>query len=159
MLQFSYKSFNHKEETLRQRTDRILERADERNRYYKLLIMLVESCMERNIRLIIENPYHGIQYLNHNFLIEPSYIDNDRSRRGDYFVKPTMYYFVNCEPTNGFTWQKDKTLKNVKSMHGHEGNLCDEERSMISPDYARNFICDNILGITQEVKLNQLFLF
>ena len=27
--------------------------------------------------------------------------------------------------------------------------LCDEDRSMISPDYARNFICDFILGREQ----------
>ena len=28
--------------------------------------------------------------------------------------------------------------------------VCSEERSMISPDYARNFICDFIIGKEQE---------
>ena len=30
------------------------------------------------------------------------------------------------------------------------GGLCDEDRSLISPDYARNFICDFILGREQK---------
>jgi hypothetical protein len=38
-----------------------------------------------------------------------------------------------------------------------KAGLCSEERSMISPDYARNFICDFILG--KEQKLTQLSLF
>ena len=33
---------------------------------------------------------------------------------------------------------------------GKEKGLCSEERSMISPDYARNFICDFILGKEQK---------
>ena len=34
--------------------------------------------------------------------------------------------------------------------HKSQAGLCDEERSMISPDYARNFICDFILGKKQD---------
>jgi hypothetical protein len=30
-----------------------------------------------------------------------------------------------------------------------KAGLCSEERSMISPDYARNFICDFIIGKEQ----------
>lgn len=35
--------------------------------------------------------------------------------------------------------------------------LCSEERSLISPDYARNFICDFILGKTQNIGVGNLF--
>jgi hypothetical protein len=38
-----------------------------------------------------------------------------------------------------------------------QSGLCSEERSMISPDYARNFICDFILGKKQDVGQLQLF--
>ena len=41
--------------------------------------------------------------------------------------------------------------------HSQQTGLCDEERSMISPDYARNFICDKILGKPQ--KFTQLSIF
>jgi hypothetical protein len=32
---------------------------------------------------------------------------------------------------------------------GKKAGVCSEERSMISPDYARNFICDFIIGKEQ----------
>lgn len=35
--------------------------------------------------------------------------------------------------------------------------MCSEERSMISPDYARNFICDFILGKEQGNRQLNLF--
>lgn len=40
---------------------------------------------------------------------------------------------------------------------GAEAGLCSEERSMISPDYARNFICDFILGKEQVGSQMSLF--
>lgn len=39
-----------------------------------------------------------------------------------------------------------------------KAGLCSEERSMISPDYARNFICDFILGKEQK-RQKQMTLF
>ena len=38
-----------------------------------------------------------------------------------------------------------------------QAGVCSEERSMISPDYARNFICDFILGKEQQNTLLTLF--
>lgn len=38
-----------------------------------------------------------------------------------------------------------------------EKGICSEERSMISPDYARNFICDFILEKKQNIGQLQLF--
>ena len=78
--------------------------------------------------------------------------------RGDYFKKPTAYWFVNCNPTYGFTQQKDKKQKIIdKERPSREAGLCSEDRSMISPDYARNFICDFILGKTQTFTQMSLF--
>lgn len=45
----------------------------------------------------------------------------------------------------------------MKSKKGKKAGICSEERSMISPDYARNFICDFILG--KVLKHTQLDLF
>lgn len=78
--------------------------------------------------------------------------------RGDWFKKPTAYWFVNCEPTYGYSYQKDKEQKIINNCKsGVKAGICSEERSMISPDYARNFICDFILGKKQEI--GQLTLF
>ena len=80
----------------------------------------------------------------------PTMIDNNRMLRGDYYVKPTAYWFFNCEPTYGRSFQKDKVQKKIMKAKGSgKAGVCSSERSMISPDYARNFICDFILGKEQ----------
>ena len=60
-------------------------------------------------------------------------------------------WFWNCEPTQGGSYQNDKERKSiVYAKKGKQAGICSEERSMISPDYARNFICDFILGKVQK---------
>ena len=125
--------------------------ARERETFFILLMQLTAIYGERGIRLVIENPYNtsGMTYLENNF-IPPTIVDRNRMLRGDYFVKPTGYWFVNCKPTDGFTEQKDKRQRTIMDMNqAPKAGLCSEERSMISPDYARNFICDFILGKEQ----------
>ena len=109
--------------------------------------------MKKGIRLVIENPWSGIGYLNNNFLKDPDYVDTDRTRRGDFYKKPTAYWYFNCAPEQGFTYQQThpNMMKKIrKSKGGIQAGICSEDRSLISPDYARNFICDNILGIKQQ---------
>lgn len=78
--------------------------------------------------------------------------------RGDYYKKPTAYWFWNCEPTNGFTYQDDKEKKTIMNSRGSsEAGICSEERSLISSDYARNFICDFILGKKQAIGQIDIF--
>lgn len=45
----------------------------------------------------------------------------------------------------------------MSSRKGVKAGVCSEERSMISPDYARNFICDFILGKIQNQSQLSLF--
>ena len=132
--------------------DKIIEREKNRDYYYTILLKFVGICEKNELRLIVENPYSPIHFLINNFPQKASFIDKDRTKRGDFFKKPTQYFFFNCKQAVGFTEQrtpKEKihTIRKSKSS-GHSG-LCSEERSMISPYYARNLICDNILGITQ----------
>lgn len=120
--------------------DKIIERADDRHRYYRILLMFVAICERRQLRCIIENPYNAHHYWRFYFPYRPSVIDMNRRLRGDYFKKPTQYIFINCTPTGKTSMQFDKPEKYIN-------NASTVERSMISPDYARNFICDHILGI------------
>lgn len=133
----------------RQIADLILERSRKRQMFYEVALQMFNICSTRGIRLIVENPYSEIHYLKNNFMYKPRLIDRNRQKRGDYFKKPTQYWFINCEPTEGFTEQLPKQRLSVNQLTGHKGSLCDEDRSMISPDYARNFICDSILGRRQ----------
>ena len=137
----------------------IIERNDQRNEFYKLLWQLVAVVTKFKLRLIIENPWdlNNLGYLQRNF-IKPSIIDKNRLFRGDFFKKPTAYWFINAEPTHGFTYQHDKVQKIVNNCkQGKSAGLCSEERSMISSDYARNFICDFILGTKQNIGQLSLF--
>lgn len=136
-----------------------IQLAKEREYFFEMLMKLVAVVSTNNLRLIIENPWNtsGGTYLQNNF-IKPSVIDNNRMLRGDYFVKPTAYWFINCEPTHGFTMQRDKKQKVVmKCKDAPKAGICSEERSMISPDYARNFICDFIIGKCQTITQPSLF--
>ena len=130
-----------------------IEFAEEREKFFKLLMKLVAVCCSKGLRLIIENPWNdsGETYLQRNF-IAPSIIDKNRTLRGDFFVKPTAYWFVNCTNTTGFTLQQDKNVRIVYKQRDAipvKTGECSEVRSLISSDYARNFICDFVLGKNQ----------
>lgn len=128
-----------------------IQESEIREYYFSVLMRFFAVIDRKNLRLVMENPWNTsrMTYLQNNF-IEPTIIDNNRMLRGDYFTKPTAYWFVNCEPTHGFTLQKDKQRKVIMKCHdGTKKGMCSAERSMISPDYARNFICDFILGKPQ----------
>lgn len=108
---------------------------------------------------------HGVDYTNYFWFMRPQIIDMDRTQRGDWFKKPTAYWFVGCEPTHRCTMQqtkekdrkrvgmtsqwRDKDSNKVYAKGSSKAGLCSEERSLISPDYARNWICDFILGKSQ----------
>jgi hypothetical protein len=143
-------------------TDKVktaIDRLEKRTEYHKLLYKLLYIAYDRNIRLIIENPATMPNYLisGQNFPT-PTIVDKNRMLRGDYFSKPTAYWFINCEPTCGQSFQNDKEQKIIdKCKSSKKAGLCSEERSMMSPDYARNFICDFILGKKQSYTIQTLF--
>lgn len=135
-----------------EKMEKIIQRENDRHYFYLILLKFVKICLVKKIRMIFENPYTQPHFLTNNFVKNPDIIDKDRSLRGDYRIKPTQYWFFNCEPTHGFTYQptpRDKILTHDDLKGGKQAGICSEERSMISSDYARNFICDFILGKTQ----------
>ena len=149
-LALSWAHANYKNLSYIDRTQKIIERMASREYFYSLLCKLMAVVKESGKRLILENPMSGATYLKQNFVMSPTFIDNNRMQRGDYFIKPTGYWFVNCEPTHGMTEQNDKKKRRIASLPpGKQAGICGTERSMISPDYARNFICDFILGKEQ----------
>lgn len=155
---FRLDNLNYRKLSVRDKFDTIIKRADNRNHFYKLLYKLVAVCEIRGLRMVVENPFSELHYLHNNFLCEPSVIDKDRTRRGDYFKKPTGFWFFNCEPTNGASYQAPKYKMRVwDAKSASKAGLCSEERSMISPDYARNFICDFIIGKSQTITQPSLF--
>lgn len=143
--------------------DYAIARTKRRAEYHVLLYKLYGICLQRGLRLIIENPFNTIpSYLAFpgNFP-PPTLIDNDRTVRGDKFHKPTGYWFVGCEPTRGLLSRQQLKAKDIGRIQNTPSakvaGTCSMARSMISHDYARNFICDFILGKRQEYTEMTLF--
>lgn len=152
----NYRKLSHVEQI-----DKVLERSKLRAEYYDRLLRFISVCLKKNIRMVFENPWAMQHYFkNGNFLKPPDIVDNDRTKRGDLYKKPTAFWFWNCKPTHGSTYQPtDPKLvkKIIDGKAGIEAGVCSEDRSMISPDYARNWICDFILGKKQEIGQLSLF--
>ena len=139
--------FNYKTWPDTRKIAAILEREQKRSQFYRLLVKLVGVCLDRGIRIVIENPYTMPHYLAGNFLKDPDLVDRNRALRGDNLKKPTAYWFFNCQPTHGVSAQPNVNVRKIRDMKsGAHAGLCSEERSTISPNYARNFICDFLLG-------------
>ena len=140
-------------------TNEILKRSRNRQKFYELIIKLFAYVKDKGLRMILENPSGCHSYIQKCFITPPTFIDKDRTQRGDYFAKPTAYWFVNCEPTHGLTIEKLHKARRVKkdARPSSKVGQCSEDRSMISPDYARNFICDFVIGKVQTFSQLSLF--
>lgn len=108
---------------------------------YEIITKLAIVCIRRKIQLIIENPYSTTHYLTKYWAIPSKIIDKDRRTRGDYFQKPTQYWFINCEPKYNMIlepqiWNETKIIENTSNK---------TKRSLISKDYANRFIREFII--------------
>ena len=149
-LACSFEHWNYRKMNVIESASEIIKRSHKREKFYTIFLKMYAICSSRKIRMIIENPWTQPTFLKANFT-PPTIIDKNRMIRGDYFKKPTAYWFISCKPTNGSSIQKNKKQKKICSTKGsNTAGICSKERSMISSDYARNFICDFILGKEQK---------
>lgn len=157
-LGITWNYINYRQLSLKEKTNKILERSMNREKFFRLATMMLATAKERGHRLIMENPWQQGGFLKNNFIKQPDLIDMNRQRRGDYYRKPTAYWYINCSPTYGNSMQSSKEQKTIRSSkESSKAGICSEERSMISSDYARNFICDFILGKPQDFSYPYLF--
>lgn len=148
---------NYKRYSVREKAEAVLERSRNRERYFALAVEMLAVAMERGLRLIMENPWSEQTFLKANFILAPSLVDNNRAKRGDYYAKPTAYWFINAEPTDGDTSTPRKPVRVLDQKKNPVAGMCSEDRSAIHPDYARNFIHDFILGRAQNNTQLKLF--
>lgn len=117
-----------------------LQLHEELHELYTLITKFALVCLRKGLRCIIENPYATQHYLTRYWALKPALIDKDRSETGDYFEKPTQYFFINREPSNNFVFEGVDIKKKRKIV-----DLTTVDRSMISPDYANRFIREFVL--------------
>lgn len=157
-LWFGLDHHDYKNWDLKRKFDYMLNRSQKRTAFFETLYKFVFICLDRGLRMIMENSWSENHFLKFGYLKPPTIVDNNRLLRGDCYKKPTAYWFWNCENTYGESFQQPKQVKRIEEGKKHPiAGMCSIERSMISPDYARNFICDFILGKKQDI--GQLTLF
>lgn len=118
------------------KVENALKLHNELNQLYSLLCKLFIVCLDRNLKLIVENPYRG-NYLEKFFPIKPKVIDLDRSENGDFYKKPTQFWFVNIEPNYNLLFEPKIINSNLKKTSNTSDKV---ERSLISHEYANRFI-------------------
>ena len=124
---------------------------NELHELYGLITKMVIIAKRTGLKMIIENPYTEQHYLTRYWCLKPKLIDRDRRMRGDYYKKPTQYWFINCEPQHNFIFEPQvyhTGWSPVEFAHRNTGvaNASRQvARSMISKEYANRFIREQIL--------------
>lgn len=134
---YNFKTWNE------EKTNAYIEnRLIEREKYFQTLLKYIYLCETRNLKMVFENPYTNNYLLSRNEIKSPSVVITNRRKMGDYMVKPTAFWFYNLEPT---TFSKYKIISYKEKR---VNNLLPKgiQRSLISKEFAKNFINTYILG-------------
>ena len=75
-----------------------------------------------------------------NWSIKPKVIDLDRRANGDYYKKPTQYWFINCDPKNNLVFEPIDWVESRETIAELKGKNREAMRSEIHPQYANRFI-------------------
>lgn len=154
LLAFRGEANQQRNHTEIQKLEYDLKIHQELSELYELITKLAHIAYKRNLKLIIENPYSTQHYLQRYWCLKPRIIDRDRTEKGDYYKKPTQYWFINCEPQFNFIFEVinynalDYSIENVcrnKDGLAEKWRGSKTARSMIHPDYANRFIREYIL--------------
>lgn len=148
IMNFRGDSSSFRKWNLEQKLEYDLKLHEELHELYSIITKLALVCIRRKIPLIIENPYSTQHYLVRYWAARCKVIDKDRRDTGDYYEKPTQYFFINREPSYNFVFE-GVDIKVTKFIT-KESKV---ERSMISPDYANRFIREYILTREEYEKL------
>ena len=118
------------------------------HRIYIYISKLAIIALRKKLKLIIENPYSTAHYLVRYWPIKAKLIDQDRTENGDYFKKPTQYYFINCEPAYNFIFEPQVVhkRKRIVGKVKNGGTNPTAERSLISKEYANRFIREYVIS-------------
>ena len=144
LLCFRGENYNYKNWTMEKKLENDIKLHRELNRNYEIITKLCIICIRKKIPLIIENPYSEQHYLKRYWCIKPNVIDMNRRNNGDNYIKPTQYWFINCEPKYNLILEPLEIQKNKKVVNERGIN-----RSIINKQYAKRFIKEYII---EEIK-------
>jgi len=128
-------SFGQKTWSEKQKLEYSMEQMNKRNEFFSYLCKLCLLAIDKGFKLIIENPYGKVNFLKWFFPLKPELVITDRRAYGDFFKKPTQFFFINCVPEFKLFPEADKTKFIANPVEDRRGF----DRSKISPIFAENF--------------------
>ena len=153
MLSFRGQMHGMENWSYKQKMQNCMRLLDEVKRNYDVVNKMFIVCIDRGLRLVMENPFSEEHFLRRYWCYPPAIIDKDRTQNGDYFPKPTQFWFCNMDPKQnlvfealeynvivgsgkGDGWQKRRSEDFKKTG----AKTIKQGRSMIHPQYANRFI-------------------
>lgn len=117
---------------------------------YDVVNKMFIVCIDKALKLIMENPFSEEHFLRRYWCYPPSIIDRDRRMNGDLFKKPTQYWFLNITPKNNLvfeplTYIEFDSSDAIRRMGRKDADIVGaktikQARSTIQPEYANRFI-------------------
>lgn len=156
-LWFRGEAQQQKNWTVEQKMEYAMNLHGELHEFYLLINKMVLIAKRKNLRMMIENPYMQPHYLTTYWCLRPTIIDYDRTDNGDYYKKPTQYWFINFQPYQNLVFEPIDYVETqvIAKVKKKDGLSVKTQRSMIHPQYASRFIRqylieDNAEGDTNE---------
>lgn len=129
-------NYGQKEWSIEKKLEYSMQQMQKRQRYYSNLCCLCLIAIKKGFKLVIENPYGKVNFLKQFFPIKPGLVIKDRRTMGDFYKKPTQFFFINCKPEFKLYGECFSTMNSKKAIEKTHGF----DRSIISPIFAENFI-------------------
>ena len=155
MLSFRGQSHGMEKWTLKQKMQHDMKLLTELKHNYDLVNKMFIICIDRDLKMIMENPFSEEHFLRRYWCMQPSVIDKDRRLNGDWYKKPTQYWFLNCKPKNNLVFESIDYLDfnsadmirqmRKKDIEKTGAKTIKQARSIIHPVYANRFIRQYII--------------
>ena len=150
-LWFRGEAQQQKNWTIYQKLEYSMNLHEELHEFYLLISKMVYIAKKKGLKMVVENPYMQPHYLTTYWCLRPTIIDMDRTNNGDYYKKPTQYWFINFEPKQNIIFEpldyvETKVISKVKKT---DGISVKTQRSMIHPQYANRFIRKYLIDETE----------
>ena len=129
-------SYGQKKWSVEKKLKHSIDLMNKRSEFYTYLCSLCLIAIKKGFKLVIENPYGKVNFLKHFFPIKSEIIIYNRKKLGDSYKKPTQFFFINCKPTFNLQNEYVENKKQKQTIENNRGI----SRSIISPDFAKNFI-------------------
>lgn len=155
LLGFRGEQWQQQSHSLIEKLEYDLQLHKELSENYELITKLTILVLRKGLKMVFENPFNEQHYLTRYWAIKPSIVDYDRTFDGDYYKKPTQYWFIGFEPKNNLVMEPLDYVPKCTVNDGIKGIRKTTARSMIHPQYASRFIKKYI--IDYETDFNDLW--